>query len=510
LWLLLLAPLAAVGIAALQMLDPINDRAFANIFSYVIAFVTFMAFLVWFVLFSGFPGLVRWCTPAVLIGAFGAVALNISGCSGNMLPIFGRSELVAMPEVVGGKVDLTSTTADDFPQFLGPKRNQVIEGIKLARDWEKNPPKELWRQQIGAGWSGFAVVNGYAVTLEQRGGKELVTCYEVKTGKPQWAWSHDARYETFLGGVGPRSTPTIHEGKVYALGATGRLVCLDGTNGKLLWDVDLLKEFGISSQEETSELNFGRSNSPLVVDDLVVVPVGGASPQRVSLAALDKNTGKLVWKNGNRNASYSSPALAELAGVRQILIVNEDTVSGHDPKTGKVLWEFDWPGNSSQDANSSQAVPLPPDRVFVSKGYGRGAALYQLAPGTDGALTPNKLWHNRRVLRTKFTNVAMQGGHVYGLSDGILECVKLESGESVWKDGRYGHGQILLAGDLLLVLGEDGGLHLVEATPEKSNHVLGSVQAVQGTTWNNLALYGKYVLVRNAREAVCYELALSE
>ena len=152
-------------------------------------------------------------------------------------------------------------------------------------------------------------------------------------------------------------------------------------------------------------------------------------------------------------------------------------------------------------------MAVPPDRVFLSKGYGLGAALIQLTPQGDGTFAVEELWQNPRVMRTKFTNVAIRDGYVYGLSDGILECVELETGKRVWKGGRYKHGQILMVGDLLLVLAESGEVFLVEATPDKKNHVLGSFQAIEGKTWNNPAIAGGKLLVRNTREMACYRIA---
>ena len=199
-----------------------------------------------------------------------------------------------------------------------------------------------------------------------------------------------------------------------------------------------------------------------------------------------------------------------MGGVRQILIVNEDTVSGHDPASGRVLWERPWgEGRSNANASVSQAVAVPPDRVFLSKGYGIGAALIELTPAASETFDVEEIWSDSRVLRTKFTNVTILDGTVYGLSDGILEAADLATGERRWKGGRYKQGQILRVGELLLVLAESGEVLLVEATPERRNSVLGRFQAIEGQTWNNVALYGPYLLVRNAEEAACYKLPLN-
>jgi outer membrane protein assembly factor BamB len=224
--------------------------------------------------------------------------------------------------------------------------------------------------------------------------------------------------------------------------------------------------------------------------------------------AFDKRTGERRWAGPPRNQSYSSPAAATLAGVAQILIVNEASLSGHATADGRLLWEHPWPGTTSGDANVSQAVPLPPARVFVSKGYGGGAALLALEAQSDGGLEAREVWHDGRTLRTKLTNVVLRDGLVYGLDDGMLECVELETGAKRWKAGRYGHGQILLVGGLLLVCSEEGEVFLIEPGPERENHVLGSFQALDGKCWAHLALAGGVLLLRNAEECAAWELPL--
>ena len=245
--------------------------------------------------------------------------------------------------------------------------------------------------------------------------------------------------------------------------------------------------------------------------NLVIVPASGPrGGPFVSLVAMDKKTGKTVWEGGDRQISYSSPAVAILGGVRQVLIVDEAHVTGHDLKSGKVLWEHAWPGQSNSSASVSQAVPVSPDRVFLSKAYGNGAALLKLVPGGEGGFHAEVVWANPKVMKTKFSNVAVKDGFVYGLSDGVLECVDLADGRRTWREGRYPQGQILRVGDLILVLTESGEVVLVEASPERANHVLGRFQAIEGQTWNNFALHGPYLLVRNALEAACYDLPLEE
>ncbi|MFQ5350044.1 MAG: PQQ-binding-like beta-propeller repeat protein [Thermoanaerobaculia bacterium] len=518
-WIVWALLLLVVGVIVwLQVALPAGDQGFSNALSMGMVGLIVIIWLLWFLAGSGQAWWVRLTVP---LGLFAGIWLfttlfRFEAVSGNFVPRFAlrssekADKLLEQPGGGSAAVDLLATTADDFPQFLGPGRNATIDHVRLARDWESSPPKLLWRQEIGAGWSGFAAVAGHALTLEQRGKNELVTCYDLDTGEVEWVHSTEERFDSTVAGIGPRSTPTIDGGVVYTQGATGRMLALDGATGAVLWQRDLRAEFGMTPEQEARDLPYGRSGSPLVVGDLLVVPAGGPSDGRtVSLVAYDKTTGDKIWEAGEDQISCASPTLATLGGAEQVLIVNESSASGHDPASGRLLWSYPREGKSNANANVSNAVPLPPDRVFLSKGYGLGAALIELSPNPDGSFAVTELWRNSRVMRTKLTNVAIRDGYVYGLSDGILECIDLETGKRAWKGGRYKHGQILLVDDLLLVLAESGELFLVEATPEKRNHVLGSFQAIEGKTWNTFALSGSRLLVRNGREAAAYELPLA-
>ncbi len=503
---------------------PLNDPAIRNIITLIALFMATAIGWVWLCFDSPLSRRLRWSIAVVSLLLFAAFVTTVASLrargvlnfSGSLIPRVAKAphesvELSKAP--VTGQADFSRTSPADFPQFLGPDRNSSVHmPEELGRDWDKSPPRRVWHRSIGAGWSGFACVNGYAVTLEQRGDQECVVCYAADTGNVVWNHSMQARHKTALGGVGPRSTPTIYEDRVYALGATGLLRCLDAS-GQLVWSDDLRARYKVTAEDEEQLIFFGRAASPLVVDQLVVVPGGGPQGQAKNLVAFDRQTGQLVWESvcelptgGTDHISYSSPSLTKIAGQRQILIVNESTVSGHEPATGRLLWSYPWPGRSNGNASASQAVTISDNRVLLSKGYGEGAELIELSR-TEGkeAFDIRRIWKVARVLQTKFSNVVIHAGHAYGLSEGILECVALDTGKRRWKNGRYGHGQILAVNDLLLVLSEEGELHLVELNPDKFTH-LAAAPALNGKSWNNLCLFGRRLLLRNSEEAVCLEL----
>jgi outer membrane protein assembly factor BamB len=398
----------------------------------------------------------------------------------------------------------------DYPQFLGIERRQIVRDVRLARDWKQKPPKEIWRKQVGDGWSGFAIAGWSAVTLEQLGDNETITCRDLKTGELIWTHSHlNVRHHVAPGGLGPRSTPTIDNGLVYTLGATGILDCLDLKSGALRWTIDILDGNPALIPE------WGKACSPLIVGERVIVSAGADNGK--SLHAYDKKSGKLLWTGGDHFSSYASPELQKLAGVSQILIVNQDFVDAHNPETGEVLWSFDWPGSSGSNANTAQAFALDDTRVFVSKHYFVGSAVFNVTRNEQGEWQASKNEVNgktgwaKTVLRNKINNVCVLNGQAYGIDDTILQCVDLDTGKIRWKGGRHGAGQIILVGDLLLVQSETGNLILVEANPERYVEVAKFADVLhEEPCWNPPALAAPYLIMRNWKEAVCLELPLEE
>ena len=398
--------------------------------------------------------------------------------------------------------NLATTTAFDYPTFRGIDRTGCVQAVTLARTWTERP-RELWRQSVGLGWSSFAVVGNYCVTQEQRGEFETVVCYELRTGREIWIHSDFACFDEVTGGKGPRATPTIHRGRVFALGATGILNCLDGKNGRRVWSTNILTD------NDAENALFGMSGSPLVVNGLVVVSPGG---KYGSLAAYDEQTGSRVWVGGHAGASYSSPQYADFVERPQILIFNAEGLFGHDAGSGRVLWSFPWVSNPAEKNNVCQPVAIPsgakrPPQVLISSGYGNGCALLDITQRGE-SFHVRERWRNRN-LKAKFSSVVRRGQYVFGLDERILVCIDLLTGNRCWKGGRYGYGQLVLADDLLIVQSETGEIVLVEASSTR-HHELGRFAALDDRTWNHPVVSGDILLVRNDREAACYRLPASE
>lgn len=393
-------------------------------------------------------------------------------------------------------------TETDFPGFLGAQRDATVRGVELASDWDQHPPKLLWRHPVGLGWSSFAVVGKAAIDLEQRGASECVVCYDVRTGDELWCHAEPSRFEDEHGD-GPRSTPTIYAGKVLSMGANGTLTCLEFSTGNLIWKCETLPN------PKEQNLLWGMSGSPLVIDDQVVVTPGagrGASALSYSL-----ETGHEVWRSGDDRAAYSSPILSQICGEQQLLSFNGAGLRSY-ALDGTPRWLHPWlTQGESQRVNVAQPVVLPndptlaagPTRVLISSGYDNGTALLEIQrQGVD--FKAKVIWLSKN-LKSKMSNFVVYGPHIYGLDNGILTCLDLNDGGRRWKRGRYGHGQMLLVGDKLLIQAESGEIVLVAASPD-GHQEFAKFNALFSKTWNNLALAGNVLVVRNDREAAAFEL----
>jgi outer membrane protein assembly factor BamB len=517
-WFVIVFGITIFCIAVSQWSVP-DDRAMANVLSAFVLMILGFVLYVRFVLFSRASGRVR---LGVLIGmpllaGIGSLLFEITAVSGLMLPtiqlrgtqLADENLEQASTQIELGTVDLRAVNGKlDYPRFLGRTGHPHITNATWTAEPNVGNVSLLWKRDIGAGWSSFAIVNGFAVTCEQRGDEEVVSCYDLNGGALRWAHAVKQRHATLLGGVGPRATPTIAGGRVFSVGATGHFVCLAGESGDVLWEKELLDMIGSTPERERQVIAWGRSTSALAVDGLVVVPLGGApGGPFYSLVAFDQETGEQRWRSGEVQMSYASPIAMTLSGQRQVVSVNESTVSGHEIETGKVLWEHPWPGSSTNAANNSQVVPVGNDRVWISKGYGTGAALFSVSE-TDGEWRTVRIWENARVLKTKYTNIVAVDDLAYGLSDGILECVRISTGERVWKKGRFNHGQIMMIDDVIVVQDEDGPLHFLRPHETGFDNLL-TVEALDGISWANPAVYDNKLIVRNATSVACYELPIT-
>ncbi|MBM3845495.1 MAG: hypothetical protein FJ405_04300 [Verrucomicrobia bacterium] len=459
------------------------------------------ALILWLLAFSRLPWTRRLLWFAGFLGVVGLFAglFRIRGVSGDLVPEweFRWKSTTAAAHSAGASTPASEAQTNAwkearFPQFLGPSRNGRILAPEFSTNWVKSPPRLLWRVPVGPAWSGFAVDAGRAVTQEQEGPMECVSCFDLQTGQRLWKQCVETRYFTTIAGEGPRATPTLSGNRVYAFGATGRLLCLGLMDGSLIWQKDLKKDV------EASVPDWGFTSSPLVTGDLVIVSVGGSKDR--SLVALSAQDGSMVWAAGDDPPGYSSPMMATLHGEEQVIVFNDHDVVGHALKDGAVRWKHRWKRGHPHVA---MPVMIGTNRLAISSGYGTGSQLIEVQHEGE-KWSARTIWRTTK-FRSKFSNPVELGGFLYGLDDGVLACQELEEGELKWKGERYGHGQVLLAGDYLIVNAEDGRVLLLMPSPREPT-LIGSFQALSGKCWNPPALAGRFYLVRHETEAACFQL----
>jgi outer membrane protein assembly factor BamB len=395
-----------------------------------------------------------------------------------------RAERPAMSESRSSRVE--------WPGFRGPERDGTVRGVQIETDWSRTPPVEMWRKPIGPGWSSFAVHGDRIFTQEQRGDDEIVSAYTLKTGEPVWRHRDVVRFYESNGGPGPRGTPTVDGGRVYAMGATGVLNALDASTGAKLWSRNAATDTGVAIPD------WGIASSPLVIDDLVVVAVSG------QLVAYDLRTGDQRWLGPKGGAGYSSPHLVTIDGVAQIVLLRGSRTISVAPADGTLLWEHTWqPG-----VGIVQPALAPDGDLLITVGDamgGLGMRRLAVKRGADG-WTVEERWTSRG-LKPYFNDFVVHEGHAFGFDGSILSSINLEDGNRTWKGGRYGHGQMVLLPeqDLLLVLSEDGELALVSATADKFTEVA-RVPALNAKTWNHPVLVGDILLIRNGEEMAAFRM----
>ncbi|MEM7587358.1 MAG: PQQ-binding-like beta-propeller repeat protein [Acidobacteriota bacterium] len=434
--------------------------------------------------------------------AFGLLNLvRLGGFTGDYLPEMTWRWASSYEEVLTGVAEpgdrpATITATTDWPGFRGPERDGKAPGFDTPLDWKTSPPQEAWRISIGPGWSSFAHASGRLYTQEQRGESEVVSCYDAASGETIWQHVSPVRFNEVVAGPGPRATPTVDDGRVFALGATGLLSALDAETGRQLWQHDLV------AKVEAMPPVWGFSGSPLVASGAVIVYAGGKGDH--GLVAYAVATGEPAWQIASNGMNFSSAQLMRLAGQELVLFADGTGVTAIDPANGDVAWRFkpsEWGGPPIV-----QAQQLSPDELVVSLGDGAGVARLE-ATWAGGAWKVRELWSSRG-LKPSFNDFVYHNGFLYGFDQNIFACVDAATGERRWKRGRYGFGQqvLLTASSQIIVITEKGELVLLDANPDEHTE-LARLPMLEGKTWNHPIVAEQRLIVRNGREAVSLELA---
>jgi outer membrane protein assembly factor BamB len=432
----------------------------------------------------------------------------------------------------------STAAAIDWPEWFGENREGVWKETGLVDKFPEGGPKVTWRIPLGAGYSGPAVANGKVYITDRKNpdgqakdvsdrvrspgaspGSERILCLDAATGKQVWAHEYDCPY-TFSYRAGPRTTPLVRDGRVYALGAEGDLVCLSADKGEVKWQKNVKKEYSADTPV------WGYASSPLLDGDLLYCLVGGEGS---AVVAFNKDTGKEVWKNlSTDEIGYAPPAMITAGGTRQLIIWLSEAIHGLDPATGKVFWKQDYPINADVQ-RPAVTIPTPKqdgDRLFISSYY-HGPLMLKLAsdrPAVEVVFKDKSKSPKRLVgLHSTMATPVLRGDYIYGIcANGELKCCSAKNGDTVWetlaviggKKADCGTAFLVPQGDRYVIFNDSGELILANLTPKGYDEIsrakiLDPVEGARGrvVVWSHPAFANRCVYARNHKEMVCVSLA---
>ena len=396
-----------------------------------------------------------------------------------------------------------SIPENEWPGFRGPRSDGYYTNRPIITNWPAAGLRLLWKQACGGGYSSFALSDGRAFTLEQRRETEVLVAYDVMTGRELWTNCWEAKFTEYHSDEGPRSTPACSDGKVYALGATGEFRCLNASNGSVVWATNIV------TQTKASLPDYGLSASPFIVGDKVILQPDAFDG--FAVVCYDKNDGKILWHNLDLRMGYATPMLFNPGNEDQVIVCSRPYIVGLRLSDGVERWRYNWHVNNNERP-ITQPLLVNSNTVFMTAAYMTGCAKFEVTPSTNTAATnafeAREIWRNKN-LKSKFSSPVLWQGYIYGLDEDILCCVDASTGERKWKDGRYGYGQVLLASGHLLVQCANGDLALIKAVPEQLTEVA-RFTALHGKSWNEPAIGGGKILLRNNAEMACYEISATK
>lgn len=385
--------------------------------------------------------------------------------------------------------------AADWYRWRGPDLNGISRETKWNPKWSANGPKQLWKTNVGTGFSSMAVSGGRVYTVGNSGrsrGREqdTVVCLDALTGTMAWSHSFESKLDPKYYAGGPSATPTVDGNRLYTFSKRGRLLCFDAVKGAVKWELDLAAILGAEIP------TWGFASSPLVEGDLLILNIGDQG------TAVHKTTGKVAWSNGKGAAGYASAVPFNRDGKREVTLFGENHVAGVDVKTGKQIWQYPW--KTRHDANAADPI-LVGDQVFISSGYGRGCTLIRVRDGQAA-----KVWENK-VLHSHFNSCVLIDGHLYGF-DGhsgsaktTFKCVELATGKEKWGESSFGFGSLTAANGKLLLLGTRGELAVAEASPAAYREI-SRAQILGKDCWTAPVLANGLIYCRNSRgDLVCLD-----
>lgn len=376
-----------------------------------------------------------------------------------------------------------------WPRFRGPNGDGISTETGLNLNWSTKSPKLLWKTSLtDGGYAGPALVGGVVYIVDHQGSDDFVRALKATDGSELWRYTYPDASDSNYGFA--RSTPAIDSGKVYVVSRLGKVLCLNATNGKLLWQRDMVAEFG------GQRPGWDYAASPVITGNQLIVLPGG---QNAAIAALDKATGKTLWQGPGGQASYATPVLATIAGVKQYVIMLQKGVAGFDASNGKPLWSVPW--ETSYDVNAASPIVVG-NNVFVSSGYGHGCAMISVKSG--GA---SIAWQNRSI-QAHFSTAIYYKGYLYGTGDpGVLVCLDPKTGSTLWKQPGFEKGGMVgVEGKALVQNGQNGDLVLVNLTTSGYQE-LGRIAPLRGQSWTAPIIGEGKAVVRTPTELAVIDLS---
>ena len=382
----------------------------------------------------------------------------------------------------------------NWNQFRGPKRNGHIPAQTIPIDWTK-PAKERWSTTCGLGHSSIVTSGKLVVTMEQEQEQELLIARSLEDGSQVWRVAENTKWHDMFSGTGPRSTPTLYMGKIYALFTNGRLCRVDANTGTVEWNIPVIPD-----DYEFPE--WGLSISPLIWNDMIILSLGGES---AAAKAYSIETGEQLWKSQLVGKGvYLSPEILRLLGEDHLLVSVVGKIVSLDPRNGKTLWEKPWK-IFINNVQIAQPIPVSSNSFVLAAGYGKGAECFIVArePGSVKYRVESS-WTSKN-LKAKFSNPVFKNGYIYGFSENLLVCLEAKTGKLMWRGKKYSYGRILLLDQKLLILGHSGVLSVIDASPEKFHEVSSRQLLGNARCWNGPAFVNGYLLARNGEQIACFD-----
>jgi outer membrane protein assembly factor BamB len=385
--------------------------------------------------------------------------------------------------------------AADWPHWRGVNRDGISTEKQWTSDWGSDGPKQIWTAEVGIGFSAFAIKDGKLYTMGWADGRDTVYCLDADSGKLVWSHSYEAQLGDKYFEGGPLSTPTVDGSVVYTLGKWGVLNALEGDTGKVIWSKNL------ATETEAAPPEWGFSGSPVVYGEKLILNVGSHG------TAVEKKTGKVIWKTGKEKAGYSTPLLIQARGQKAFAYSNTQAFYAVNPESGEVLWKVDWP--TRYGVNACDVVPVAKEQFLISSGYGKGSALIDTSSTGD----PKIIWESRD-LRTQMNPPVLIDGYFYGI-DGdesknpTLNCVEAATGKKQWATKWPESGALMAADGKLIAITSKGELQIIKAQADKYEAVA-TAQVSSGRNWTVPTLVNGLLYIRNAKGTLlCFDLRKS-